>query len=70
MTRAGKEERRHDPLRRKGPGGERITHNLTEGRGADPAKKAAAQLFLSVFTRSVDHSLDRFDFIGPSYLQC
>lgn len=30
--------------------GERITHNLTEGRGADPAKKVAAQLFRSVLS--------------------
>lgn len=28
--------------------GERITHNLTEGRRADPAKKATVQLFFSV----------------------
>lgn len=40
------EGRKKARLRRGGRGEERITHNLTEGRGADPAKKAAAQLFL------------------------
>lgn len=60
MRRDGSREegRKKARLGRGGRGGERITHNLTEGRGADPAKKAAAQLFLSVFlpTSSVDHS--------------
>lgn len=54
MRRAGsrEEERtseRATPERRR-HAGERITHNLTEGRGADPAKKAAAQLFHSVLS--------------------
>jgi len=59
MRRDGSREKRRKKVRlwRGGCGEERITHNLTEGRRADPAKKAAAQLFLSVFTRcSVDHS--------------
>jgi len=48
MRRDGSREEGRKKARRGRRGGERITHNLTEGRGADPAKKAAAQLFLSV----------------------
>lgn len=51
VDRAKREERRDGP-RCGGRGGERITHNLTVGRGADPAKKAAAQLFLPVLSRA------------------
>jgi len=47
VDRAKWKERRNDSDGERG--GERITHNLTEGRGADPAKKAAAQLFFSAF---------------------
>lgn len=54
VDRAKREERR-DGLRCGGRGGERITHNLTEGRGADPAKKAVAQLFHPVLSRRSDH---------------
>jgi len=36
MTRAGKEERRHDSLRRKGSGGERITHSPIIPLGLHP----------------------------------
>lgn len=70
VDRAKREERR-DGLRCGGRGGERITHNLTVGRGADPAKKAAAQLFLLVLSRrSADHFSPPFRLYRPSYLQC
>lgn len=55
VDRAKREERRDGLRCGGGRGGERITHNLTEGRGADPAKKAVAQLFHPVLSRRSDH---------------
>jgi hypothetical protein len=47
--------------------GERITHNLTEGRGADPAKKAAEPNYscTSVLSRFAAAEAGSPGFIGP-----